>query len=81
MAGGNDTNGILRSAAPYLTLGGQLAATVTVFFFAGKWADERFGTAPWLMLAGITAGAAGGMIKFYRTVVQLSEKEERERRA
>lgn len=73
-------NESLRAVAPYLTLGAQLAVTVVAFFFIGKYADEYFGTAPWLMIAAIFIGSAGAMIKFFRTVIDLSNKEEHERR-
>ena len=71
--------GALRETAPYLTLGIQLAITVVVFFFLGKYADDYFGTKPWLMIAGIAVGSAGGMIKFFRTVNELSNTEKDER--
>ncbi len=70
----------LQSVAPYLTLGIQLAITVVVFFFIGKYADEYFGTKPWLMVAAVLLGSVGGMMKFFRTVIELSKKEEHERR-
>lgn len=77
---GKDTAGILQAAAPYLTLGIQIAAAVVMFLFIGKYADEQFGTKPWLMVAGIVVGFTGGMIHFFREVTALSEKEEHERR-
>lgn len=70
----------LRTTGPYLTLGAQLAATVVVFFFIGTYADEYFGTKPWLMVSAVIVGAVGGLIKFFRTVIDLSTKEENERR-
>lgn len=73
-------NESFRAVAPYLTLGAQLAVTVIVFFFIGKYADEYFQTAPWLMIAAIVIGSAGGLIKFFRTVIDLGNKEEHERR-
>jgi len=73
-------NESLRAVAPYLTLGVQLAVTVVVFFFIGKFADEYFHTTPWLMIAAIVIGSAGGLIKFFRTVIDLSNKEDHERR-
>ena len=72
-------DGILKASAPYLTLGIQLAITVIVFFFIGRYADEKFGTKPWLMLLLIMIGSIGGMIKFFRTVIELGKKEEDER--
>jgi len=70
---------MLQSTAPYLTLGIQLAITVVVFFFIGRFADDYFGTKPWLMVVSIFMGSIGGLIKFFRTVIDLSKKEENER--
>lgn len=80
MKEGKKYNDSFRSVAPYLTLGAQLAVTVIVFFFIGKFADEYFRTTPWLMMAAIAIGSAGGLIKFFRTVIDLGNKEEHERR-
>ena len=74
-----DQKRVMLSVAPYLTLGAQLAITVVAFFFIGKYADEYFGTKPWLMIVMIMVGVIGGMIKFFRTVIELSKKEEHER--
>ena len=43
-------------AGVFLTVGIQLAVTVVVLFFLGRWLDERLGTSPWLMLAGLLLG-------------------------
>jgi ATP synthase protein I len=75
----NEKNGVMLAVAPYLTLGIQLAITVVLFFFIGKYADEYFGTKPWLMIVLIMAGVIGGMVKFFRTVIELGKKEENER--
>jgi F0F1-type ATP synthase assembly protein I len=64
--------------APYLTLGIQLAIAVVVFFFLGRWLDDMFGTSPWLMIAGLVVGTAGGFIQFFRTVVVLGRKQDAE---
>jgi F0F1-type ATP synthase assembly protein I len=66
---------VVREAAPYLGLGVQLAAAVILFYFIGKWADEKLDTTPWLMLLGVMVGATGGFIKFFKTVTDLSKKE------
>lgn len=63
---------------PYLTLGLQLALTVVVCFFLGRWLDSVFDTAPWLMIAGLALGVTGGFISFFRTVIALGKKEDRE---
>ena len=74
-----DQKSVMLAVAPYLTLGIQLAITVAVFFFIGKYVDEYFGTKPWLMIVLIMTGVVGGMIKFFRTVIELGKKEEHER--
>ncbi|MGA9117478.1 MAG: AtpZ/AtpI family protein [Bacteroidota bacterium] len=74
---GEHTRRISREYGPFLTLGLQLALSVVVFFFLGRWLDGKLGTSPWLMLAGLAAGAAGGFIHFFRTVIALGRKEDR----
>ncbi len=68
--------GPFGQVAPYLGLGLQLAVTVVVFFYIGKWLDDRYDTKPYLMLAGSMVGMAGGFIKFYKTVNELSKNED-----
>ncbi len=58
----------LREFAPFLGLGIQLAAAVLIFFSIGWWIDTSYDTSPWGKLVGVLVGAAGGMIKFFRTV-------------
>ena len=81
-AGQNDgPSNLLKDSAPYLTLGLQIAASVVLFLWVGKYLDGKFGTAPGLMVTGIVLGFTGGMIHFFREVTAMSEKEERERRS
>ncbi|MEW6509682.1 MAG: AtpZ/AtpI family protein [Bacteroidota bacterium] len=63
---------------PFLTLGLQLAITAVAFFFVGRWLDDALGTAPWLMLAGLAVGVAGGLISFLRTAIALGKEQDRE---
>ncbi len=66
----------LRGLGPYLTMGIQLAAAVVAFFFLGRWLDQRWNTSPWLMITGITLGAAGGMTKFIIAAMKLSHQQD-----
>lgn len=66
----------MRAAGPYLTLGIQLAVTIVLLFFIGRWLDERFGTSPWIMIAALFIGCAGGLIQFIRTVIALTRRED-----
>lgn len=72
--------GMLRAAGPYLTLGLQIAMSVLLFLYLGMVADDAFNTKPWLMVAGLVIGFTGGMIHFFRSVIELSKKEEDERK-
>ena len=63
--------------APYLTLGLQLAIAVVLFFFVGRWLDGEFGTAPWLMIAGLLLGTVAGFIQFFRSAISLGKKEDK----
>lgn len=74
--GGEQERSALRAAAPYLTLGIQLALTIVVLFFIGRWLDDRFSTSPWLMIAALFLGCAGGLIQFIRTVTALTRKDD-----
>jgi F0F1-type ATP synthase assembly protein I len=64
----------LREVAPYLTLGIQLAASVILFFLIGWWLDTSQGTSPLFMLIGVLIGFIGGMIKFLKSISELSKK-------
>ncbi len=66
----------LRGFAPFLTLGIQLALSIVVFFFLGKWMDSRFNTSPWLMLGGLVIGGVGGMVKFITSVMKLGQQQD-----
>lgn len=66
----------LRSIAPFLTMGIQLALAVVVFFFLGKWLDGLLNTTPWLMFLGLIVGAAGGMINFIRSVIRVTQQQD-----
>jgi F0F1-type ATP synthase assembly protein I len=61
---------------PYLTIGMQLAIAVVGFFFLGRWLDDVFGTAPWLMIGGLILGTAGGFISFFRSAILMAKKED-----
>ncbi|GJQ21333.1 MAG: hypothetical protein HBSIN02_16880 [Bacteroidia bacterium] len=72
---------VVREYSPFLTMGIQLAAAVVAFFLLGAWLDERWGTSPWLSLAGLLLGSVGGFMKFFTTVARFERKEhEREKK-
>jgi F0F1-type ATP synthase assembly protein I len=65
----------MQQLAPYMGMGIQLAAAMTAFGALGWWLDSRFGTAPWLLAAGVILGATGGMIIVIRTAVASGKKD------
>jgi ATP synthase protein I len=69
-----------RDVAPYLGLGIQLAATIVVCFFLGRWLDQVLNTTPWLMILGAFLGAGGGLYGFLKTVIELGKKEKEKQR-
>lgn len=66
---------MFQDSAPYLGLGLQLAVGVIVFYFLGTWVDGKFHTSPWLMLTCVMIGVVGGLIRFVKTVNELTKKE------
>jgi ATP synthase protein I len=54
----------------------QLAAAVILMLFLGRWLDFKFGTAPWLMLAGLAVGFAAGLFSFLRSVQKLAKNDQ-----
>lgn len=50
-------------------VGLQFAASVLLFLFVGMWADRRFGTDPWLLIAGVFIGGGAGFWSMYNRLV------------
>jgi F0F1-type ATP synthase assembly protein I len=67
-----------RGFGSFLTMGLQLALTVVIFFFLGRWLDEKFDTRPWLMMAGLVIGTVGGFINFIRTAASMGKQADHE---
>ena len=50
-------------------VGLQFAGAILLFLFLGMWLDERLGTDPWLLIAGVFVGGAAGFYSIYRQLV------------
>jgi len=61
-------------------MGIQLAGIIVILFFLGRWLDDEWQTAPWMMVIATAIGIVGGLIKFVKTVNEISKSEERERK-
>ncbi len=67
--GRNDRRGSLQDALKYAQVGTMLVAPMLAFGGIGYYLDGRFGTQPWLLIAGLFAGMAGGFVSFFRLVL------------
>ncbi len=67
-------SGSYREIGPYLGLGTQLAATIILMFFLGRWLDDKLGTSPLLMIAFAIVGCFAGIYNFIKTVLNLNKR-------
>ncbi len=76
---GTEDNGknALAQAGPYLGLGVQLAATIVLMVFLGKWLDEKFNTGNVLTLVCAFIGGGAGIYNFIRAVLDLEKKQKK----
>lgn len=63
-----------RSVGPYLGLGTQLAASIILMFFLGRWLDAKFDSKPLFVLICSFIGGFAGIYNFIKTVMELNEK-------
>ncbi len=63
-----------KEIGPYLGLGTQLAATMVLMFFLGRWLDGQFGTYPWLIIVFSVLGATTAIYNFIKEAMNLNEK-------
>lgn len=63
-----------RTIGPYLGLGTQLAATIILMFFLGRWLDEVLDTSPILMIVFSFVGCFASIYNFIKTVLNLNKK-------
>jgi F0F1-type ATP synthase assembly protein I len=63
-----------KNVGPYLGLGTQLAATIILMFFLGRWLDEKFELHPWLTIVFSFFGGFAGIYNFINAVMTLNKK-------
>jgi F0F1-type ATP synthase assembly protein I len=59
----------LADAARYAQAGTVLIAPMIGLGALGWWIDGKFGTGPWVMVAGLLLGMAGGFVNFLQLVL------------
>lgn len=47
-------------------VGLEFGVAIAIGAFGGMWLDEKFGTEPWLVMAGVIFGSAAGFRSLYR---------------
>lgn len=63
-----------RTVGPYLGLGTQLAASIILMFFLGRWLDTELNSSPIMVLICSFIGGFAGIYNFIKTVIVLNEK-------
>ena len=63
-----------KNAGQYLGLGTQLAASIILMFFLGRWLDAKFNSTPLMILICSFIGGFAGIYNFIHTVLQLNQK-------
>jgi F0F1-type ATP synthase assembly protein I len=71
---GSDIGSTYREVGPYLGLGTQLAATIILMFFLGRWLDGEFDTSPLLTICFSFLGGFAGIYNFIRAVLNLNKR-------
>ena len=57
------------------TIGMELAITVVLGYYGGKYLDTRFATGPWFLLTGVLVGLAVGVAGVFKTLQGFFERE------
>lgn len=68
-----------KEIGPYLGLGTQLAATIVLLFFVGRWLDSYLGSEPWFTISFSFLGGFAGIYNFIKTVLELNKKQKSEK--
>lgn len=62
------------SVGRFAVQGFQFAAAIFVGVFGGRWLDTRFGTTPFLMMAGVFVCAGASLFGMYRALTRVPKR-------
>ncbi len=68
-------NSALLALGVTTTIGMEMAITVSLGYYGGRYLDGKFATGPWLLLAGVLIGLAVGVLGVYKTLMGFFERE------
>jgi len=71
---GSDIASTYKEVGPYLGLGTQLAATIILMFFLGRWLDGELNITPVLTICFSFLGGFAGIYSFIKAVLNLNER-------
>lgn len=63
----------LRGVGPLLNLGLNMALGIALLALLGHWLDGRWGSDPWLTLAGAVLGVVVGFVNLFRAALPPKE--------
>jgi F0F1-type ATP synthase assembly protein I len=63
-----------KDIGPYLGLGTQLAATITLMFFLGNWLDGKLDIEPVLTITFTLFGGFAGTYNFIKATIKTEKK-------
>jgi F0F1-type ATP synthase assembly protein I len=66
---------MIQATARYSYIGIFFGIAVGLCVFAGRWADHRWNTTPWLSVAGLLLGVVTGFYELYRVSKQALKDE------
>ncbi len=61
-------NGAMVAIAVTATIGTELAVTTLLGFYGGRILDDKLGTEPWFLVAGVLTGVAIGILGIIRSM-------------
>lgn len=64
-----------RKMGPYLNIGYFFVAAVGLMTFLGWYLDNKWGTRPWLTVAGALLGIGAGFYNFFKTVMGSEDED------
>jgi F0F1-type ATP synthase assembly protein I len=69
-----DFTSTYKEVGPYLGLGTQLAATIVLMFFLGRWLDGELDISPLLTICFSFLGGFAGIYNFIKAVLNLNKR-------